>query len=161
MGALALATTGLATTGHRPYVRLEDVVYTVSQVYNNDPGLQPTFANLNDDNSATGVGAANLAETWLMADLGQDKYIGKIKLAGGILPGTWGTTALYLNGSEIQTAQAVSPNTWLSFGVVSGIVDAAGPSQQKDYVIDRTARYIRLYVANNWLSTTEFSIYTR
>lgn len=162
MGTLALALSGLSLARKRPIIRVNSIVYDASGIYNSDPALQPTFSNLNDGNYATGVGTTNLSESWVRADLGEDTYIVEVGLAAGILPATWGSVQLYLNGATIQTATEANPSSWTNHQVVSGFVDDSNSLDiSKKYYIGVMARYIRLLFANNWLSTTEFSVWSR
>lgn len=139
-------------------VRYTNVTYTRSSVYSADPAQDLTYQNLNDGVSATGATTNSGVESWIIADLGSDLPVGRVRVGGGSLSG-WGDIAAYLNNSKIQTATNAAPTTWQDRATVTGIVDTAG-SEFSDFTFSPvTARYVRLLIANNWLATSEFGIF--
>lgn len=157
---MGIATTGLSGLGGlvpttRPY---ENIVYTRSSVYDPRSEQAPSYQNLNDGLPGTGAATNFGAQSWVLADLGSDLPVSRIRVGGGFLP-NWGVVSPNLNTAILQSAPQSAPNTWTDRVTIAGVVDTPGLELADFRFPVVIARYYRLLIAANYLSTTEFSLY--
>lgn len=141
-------------------IRYTSITYSRSAPYSAEPNQDATYQNLNDGNRITGtVTQYSALSSWITADLGSDVTIGRIGVGGGSITG-WGAVAAFLNNAVIETATDASPNTWQSRGTVSGVVDTVGSEISYFSFTPVSARYVRISLPTNYISTTEFSVWS-
>lgn len=146
------------------------LLYTFSQssVYNSNNINLGSYEKLNNSDNTIGAGtlsaAATLTPQWLQADLGSVRSVASCVVAAGPIAGGFNNSSSYLNGSQVQIS--MDALTWIPVAVVSGSTDSpltfdpALPNLPYPIpiVINRPARYVRLWKNSTWLGATQFTI---
>ena len=115
------------------------------------------WASLNDANWETGVATSlSSGDCSIVIDLGSEKLIRKIQIAGGHLGGSFGDSlAQYLNNGHLEYSS--NGGNWAPVGVIDGVTNTVG--EYKEYTPNVAARYWRIR-RTNWCATSAFVFYT-
>ncbi|BAU09702.1 hypothetical protein LEP3755_01750 [Leptolyngbya sp. NIES-3755] len=131
-----------------PYVASQSSVYM---------GLAATYANLNDNNGATGAGTNSSPNEWIKAAFESPVTVRAVRVGGGNLP-NWGTVAGYLNGRVLQ--YSTDDVNWLTIQTISNVQDS-GPGQFALFPLAQpiTARFWRIR-SSDWFALTELRFFS-
>ena len=138
-----------------PNLSPQPLSYTASQ--SSTYGTTPvgTYANLTDGNLSTGTGTSNDTTAWIQADLGEIKSVSQVWIAGGAIPGSWGSGATYLNGATLEVS--LDGSNWLrAIPILAGITDY---EVTKFAFGGLVAHYVRISKSSNFIGASEFRIF--
>ena len=129
-------------------------LYTQSTIYASDNDVGTNQNLLKDNSFATGAGTSGSGFNWITIDLNQVKGINKIYLASpdSLMPGGW-SGGSYTNGCTIEYSSDGSD--WTSIAVLSGF----GSGTTQDFLVNITARYIRVRRDGGYVALSEFQVY--
>ena len=122
-----------------------------------DAALNATTTNMRDGLSTNGFASANVSNEFVRADLGSAQSVSKVGVAGGSFSqGGWGPVSPYLNGRLIEWSADLS--SWTTVATISGVNDT-GTLFEFSFTPVR-ARYWRIFMANGYVATSEFRLYS-
>ena len=136
-----------------PYEELTGL-YAQSTVYDSyvDVGTNQTL--LKDNSFATGAGTSNSGFNWITIDLNQVKGINKIYLASpdSLMPGGW-VGGGYTNGCILE--YSTDNINYTPIATLSNF----GTGTTQDFLVNITARYIRVKRDSGYVALSEFRVY--
>lgn len=142
-GLLALADQAAAqsyigsASGGSTLPTISNLTYTANQSTEN---IAASYANLTDGNATTGGVTADAGMDWIRADLGSEKFIDTVEVAGGSITG-FGGTATILNQAVIQVSYDNSQ--WMT--ITGAITTADNSGTLQIFSIARRGRYVRIF----------------